>query len=184
MTNITFKTCSKCQCEKPATNDFFGTSQKTKSGFRSSCKECRKLESLTYYNENKEKVKDYYKNNRDKANEAQARYHEKRMRDPVKRAAYFARLFTTMALKRKGYCKTSSTMEIIGCDFETFKAHIESKFKEGMSWENRSEWHIDHHIPLSSAKTKEEVIKLGHYTNLNPLWSIDNLKKGSKVVAN
>lgn len=182
--NSNFKACSKCKCEKPATNDFFGSTKRTKSGLRSVCKECRKIESSAYYEENKEKVKEYYSDNRVKANEAQARYHEKRMQNPVKRAAYFARLFTTMALKRKGYSKTTSTMAILGCDFETFKAHIESNFKEGMSWENRSEWHIDHHVPLSSAKTKEDVMKLGHYTNLNPLWSIDNLKKGSKIVEN
>ncbi len=49
-----------------------------------------------------------------------------------------------------------------------------------MSWNNRSEWHIDHKIPLASAKTKEDVIRLGHYTNLVPLWSVDNLKRDLK----
>jgi hypothetical protein len=53
-----------------------------------------------------------------------------------------------------------------------------------MSWDNYGfyGWHIDHVIPLSSAKTEEEVYKLCHYTNLQPLWAEDNLKKGSKII--
>ena len=51
-----------------------------------------------------------------------------------------------------------------------------------MSWENQGKWHIDHITPLSSAKTEEEVYRLCHYTNLQPLWAEDNLKKGSKIL--
>ena len=50
-----------------------------------------------------------------------------------------------------------------------------------MNWDNRSEWHIDHIVPLSSANTEEELIRLCHYTNLQPLWAEDNLKKGGKL---
>jgi hypothetical protein len=65
---------------------------------------------------------------------------------------------------------------------EFLKKHLEIQFIEGMSWENQGKWHIDHKIPLSSAKTEEEVYKLCHYTNLQPLWAEDNLKKGSKIL--
>lgn len=51
-----------------------------------------------------------------------------------------------------------------------------------MTWENRNEWHIDHITPLSSAKTEEELYKLCHYTNLQPLWAEENLKKGNKII--
>jgi hypothetical protein len=50
-----------------------------------------------------------------------------------------------------------------------------------MSWNNRSEWHIDHITPMASAKTEHDAIKLNHYENLRPLWAIDNLRKGSKI---
>ena len=53
-----------------------------------------------------------------------------------------------------------------------------------MCWENRNEWHIDHIIPLSSSKTEEDVFKLCHYTNLQPLWVNENLQKSNKIIKN
>ena len=49
-----------------------------------------------------------------------------------------------------------------------------------MSWENKGEWHLDHIIPISSATNEKEVYELNHYTNFQPLWSIDNLMKSNK----
>ena len=77
--------------------------------------------------------------------------------------------------------KKNKTFEIVGCTPEFLKEHLEAQFINGMSWDNRSEWHIDHIIPLSSAKTEEELYKLCHYSNLQPLWAGDNLSKGTKV---
>ena len=82
----------------------------------------------------------------------------------------------------RGYSKTSKTQDILGIDYEGLIKHLESQFKDGMSWENRGEWHIDHIIPLSSETSKEELTKLCHYTNLQPLWAEDNLKKGDKII--
>jgi hypothetical protein len=61
--------------------------------------------------------------------------------------------------------------------------HLESKFVDGMSWDNRSRWHIDHIMPLASAKTEEELVALCHYTNLQPLWAAENLRKSDKLPA-
>lgn len=80
--------------------------------------------------------------------------------------------------------KPCNTKKLIGTDWSTCKKHLECLFKEGMGWENRSEWHIDHIIPLASAKTEEEMIKLCHYTNLQPLWAIENIRKGAKILNN
>lgn len=83
------------------------------------------------------------------------------------------------SLKSSGVSKRTKTAEILGCSPAEFKRHIELQFLPGMSWENKSEWHIDHIVPVSSATCEEEVIALNHYTNLRPLWAIKNLKKGS-----
>jgi hypothetical protein len=50
-----------------------------------------------------------------------------------------------------------------------------------MSWDNYGEWHIDHIIPLSFAKNEDEIMKLCHYTNLQPLNGIDNIRKSNKI---
>ena len=59
-------------------------------------------------------------------------------------------------------------------------AHIERQFLRGMNWENRDKWHIDHIVPLATAKSEAEVLALNHFTNLRPIWSRDNLSKGAK----
>jgi hypothetical protein len=78
--------------------------------------------------------------------------------------------------------KSAKTNELLGCTFEELKEHIQRQFVDGMSWDNMGEWHIDHIVPLAAFDlTKEENQKLAfHYTNLQPLWAIDNLKKGAK----
>jgi hypothetical protein len=87
------------------------------------------------------------------------------------------------SFRKKGYKKfNTSTENIVGISYVEFKAYLESKFLNGMSWDNRGEWHIDHIIPLSSAKSEEELISLSHYTNLQPLWAEDNLKKGNTII--
>jgi len=93
------------------------------------------------------------------------------MRNIIKNSFYYA-----------GYKKSTKTEEILGCSFDIFKDYIESKFESWMTWENRglyngSEnygWDIDHITPLSTALTEEDVIKLNHHTNLQPLCSRNN----------
>jgi len=87
-------------------------------------------------------------------------------------------------LKTKNLSKYNKTFEFIGCSTEDLKLHLEKQFKHGMSWDNRGEWHIDHIIPLSSANTEEDVFKLCHYTNLQPLWAKENLQKSNKIIKN
>lgn len=86
-----------------------------------------------------------------------------------------------ICFKKNGWSKHAKTMLMLGAEWETVKAHIESLFQEGMTWDNRGEWHIDHIIPLASAKTPEEAEKLCHYSNLQPLWALDNLIKADSM---
>ena len=82
-------------------------------------------------------------------------------------------------LTKKEYLKDSKTEDILGCSFIEFKKYLESKFEPWMNWNNyglyngdlHQGWDIDHIIPISIAKTKEEIIKLNHYKNLQPLCS-------------
>jgi len=89
------------------------------------------------------------------------------------------RPYAMYALKRN-YKKTTKVYKHIGCTHEEFKAHIEKQFTKGMNWDNRDLWHIDHIIPISSARTIEEVHVLAKFTNLRPLWQKDNSEKHAK----
>jgi hypothetical protein len=78
--------------------------------------------------------------------------------------------------------KVNKTEQILGCSFEDFRIYIEVKFQKGMTFENHGLWHLDHIIPLKTAKTQEDVIRLNHYTNFQPLWAKDNLSKSAKII--
>lgn len=77
--------------------------------------------------------------------------------------------------------KSKRTKDIVGLDKLDFKTYIECKFTEGMTWENYGKWHLDHIIPLCQAKDNDEALLLNHYTNLQPLWAEENLKKNRKI---
>lgn len=107
---------------------------------------------------------------------------ERTKSDPTWAIKDRVRVRTKEAFRRMGYGKSATTKEIIGCDWPTLKAHIERQFVRGMSWSNRERWHVDHIIPLASAKTSEEVVRLCHFSNLRPLWADENLSKGDRIV--
>ena len=69
----------------------------------------------------------------------------------------------------------------MGIDYENGLKYFESKFKDGMSWDNRREWNVDHIVPISFGNTFVEMKYLNHYTNLQPLWRIENLNKSNKI---
>jgi hypothetical protein len=79
--------------------------------------------------------------------------------------------------------KHGNTMELTGCTKEELVKHLEMNFKENMSWDNYGEWHIDHIKPCASfdLTKEEEQKKCFHWTNLQPLWAIENLRKGCKI---
>jgi len=132
----------------------------------------------TKYCSNKCALKDYreiYK--------ATRRQKEKRKHDYLFLIKEKIRKRIRKILKQKKIIKINDTKEILGCSFEFARNYLESKFKNGMTWNNHGKWHIDHIIPLASAKTEKEIYRLCHYTNLQPLWAKDNLSKGAKIIA-
>lgn len=171
------KTCSICKKEKDY-SDFYKNKSR-KDGHSVDCKLCRKdyfckskNVRIEYLQRNKERIKEWRKNNT-KINKE---------KNPLYKLQCNLRSLISKSITRQGYRKTSKSKKILGCEYIELKEHLESKFTEGMSWRNYGKWHIDHIIPLASAKTEEEMHCLFHYTNLQPLWASDNFKKSDKIL--
>ncbi len=101
--------------------------------------------------------------------------------DPKNHLAGVVRSRIYQALKVE---KSKSSIEYLGIDISSFKKHIESKFVEGMNWENYGKvWHIDHIVPLQYENpTIEKVIERLHYTNCQPLWAPENIRKRNRYI--
>lgn len=154
--------------------------------WRNENKDLIRILSKNYYEKNKEKIKkdkkEYYKNNKVKYN-----IYSKKRRDNDVLYKYRCNVRTLIrhSFKRgenKKFKKTYSTEKILGCNINFFISYLESKFTEGMTIKNHGEWHIDHIIPISIAKTEEDIIKLCHYTNFQPLWAKENIIKSNKTM--
>jgi hypothetical protein len=133
--------------------------------------------------ENREKAVQYTLKWRSKNTEKYNQYMvDRRKNEPLFKLAFNVRKRLNKFLKNKSIIKTNKTFDLVGITPKELKEHLEKQFFQGMSWGNYGEWHIDHIIPLSSAKTEDEIYKLCHYTNLQPLWAEDNLRKGNKLI--
>jgi hypothetical protein len=139
----------------------------------------------------REKSGRYYEKNREDiltkrkwGEEEKVKYNEyrrlRRLNDPE------YKIIENLRRRTRDYIKSedNTISELIGCSSSFLKQHLEEQFVCGMSWENYGYygWHIDHKIPLASAKTEDELFSLIHYTNLQPLWRKDNLTKGCKII--
>ena len=159
----------------------------------------RKIYAANYYEQNKANIakkhreyhirnfermtlaqKLYKRQNRDKIN---TYFRERRSRDFLFKLSAYLRGRTYSALKSKKMRRSNKFTDYIGCSIEELKIYLESKFVLGMSWDNygKNGWHVDHIRPLSLAKDVDELYSRCHYTNLQPLWAIDNLKKGNRT---
>ena len=139
-----------------------------------------------YRQANAARLVDYRKKYREANKKRIAEYNlqyanERRASDPMFALKDRCRRRIRSALTGQGFSKRASTKDILGCTYDELMQHMESQFTEGMSWDNRSEWHVDHIIPLASAQTEDEILALCHYTNLQPLWAGENLLKGATV---
>jgi hypothetical protein len=136
-----------------------------------------------YYIENKESIYKYREDYKPIRNEKRRiEYMYKMNNDKLFYLKESIRSCIKQSFKRKGFKKISNTQNILGCSFLEFKLYLESKFEDWMTWENRGlyngelnyGWDIDHIIPISSAITEEDIIRLNHYTNLQPLCAYIN----------
>ena len=158
-------------------------------------KEKRKNYQKTYKKLNKDKLTEYnklwkdnnsnywekyYSDNKEKIVKNSVEYQKlKRKNNPLYKLSIKIKNQVKQSLKRKKYTSQVKVNQILGCSFEDFKRHLESKFEDWMSWDNYGlyngelnyGWDIDHIVPLSSVKTKDELLQLFHHTNLQPLFS-------------
>jgi hypothetical protein len=203
------KLCNTCNIEKDETSFHFRDRNSTcKKPF---CIECeRKKDKIRRQSESyKKRVKGYYRDpesnkirckkyrelNPDKIRKSIKEWKEnnvektksyklKYKQSSKSKMTESVRLRIKKYLLIKNITKKNTTFAIIGCTPNELKIHLESQFTTGMSWDNYGlyGWHIDHKVPLSSAKSEEELLNLCHFSNLQPLWAKDNLKKGSSKV--
>lgn len=189
------KICNKCKLDKYFSE--YAKNKSSKYGVQAYCKTCVSKYKKEYRKKNRkeilEKDKIYREKNKlmlySRLKENKDRYREKiRKRkneryynDISYRLESNMRSRLNIAIKHGN--KSGSTVSLIGCTIDFLKSYLESKFELGMSWENREEFHIDHILPISSfdLSDPEQQKKCFHYTNLQPLWVKDNLKKSSKL---
>jgi hypothetical protein len=205
--DTTSKICNTCNIRKKLIEFSKGD---CKLGVRNRCKECEKplkkkysdvrIKNMSeedklkykeyhtkYREENKitirEKIKEYNIKNRNVISKKYNIYIKNRFNvDSLFKLTFNIRTLIRNSFYCNGYTKKSKTQEILGCSFEEFKLHLESKFESWMTWENRGlyngelnyGWDLDHIIPISSANTEEDITKLNHYTNFQPLCSFIN----------
>lgn len=142
-----------------------------------------------YYWGNVEKIAEYNKeyNAREEVKEAKTKYNreyerKRKSNDSLYKFKKNIQSNISRSISSAGYRKNSRTQDILGCDYNFLREYLARQFKDGMSWDNYGEWEIDHIKPISSAKDFSDVVKLNHYTNLQPLWKEDNRKKHNKII--
>lgn len=178
------KQCKICLIEKDITEFHPCGKYKDKIYYRGECRECNSSQQKSesgqkaqekYRNSEKGKVNKHKHKKTERYLEWQRNYEKNKLKNnPLFKLKKYLRDRTRKALKSKQWYKISKLTQYIGCSMEQLKLFLEMKFTSEMTWENHGiYWEIDHIVPLALAKSEEELYKLCHYTNLQPL-SIQN----------
>lgn len=179
------KTCAQCKEEKDEI--YFYKAKAYKGGLNSRCKICVLNRNKNYASKNRVKVAEYLRTYRNVDREA----FNAKNRKWLQKTQYFTTRYKTdiqfklrhilrsrLNKSVRGECSPVDPA-ILGCSINELKKHLESKFQLNMSWDNYGKWHIDHIKPLASFNlTEPEQVKIAcNYTNLQPLWAEDNIRK-------
>ena len=153
-----------------------------------------KAYNKAYRDANRDKIKAYRAANKDKIKAYRAANRDKIKAYNNTRTKTNIQFKLSKALRNRlrhalqGNFKNGSAVRDLGCSIDELKMHLESKFQYGMNWDNWSfeGWHIDHIVPLASfdLTDRKQLLLACHYTNLQPLWAIDNLSKGDRTESN
>lgn len=142
------------------------------------------IRAKKYYEDNINKIREYRKSYYE-LNKKTERVKNNEWKNNKRKSDGFYRMKLNLRHRIRDYLfgesKSKRTHDIVGLDKTELKSYVESKFTEGMTWENYGKWHLDHIKPLCQAKDNEEALLLNHYTNLQPLWAEDNLRKNRKL---
>lgn len=182
--NKTLKQCPECKKLNEITNK--DKKQKYQKERYEANKQLEKVAKQQYYIENKTEILERNKKwktlNPEKHAKQQREYHRQRKtHDRIYKLKHQISSLILTSYKRGHYKKSSRTHEILGCSIEELDNHlIATAMSNYGSYINLPDiYHIDHIIPISSATSEEEVLKLNHYSNLQLLYSEDNLKKSN-----
>jgi len=198
------KICCRCNVRKLLSE--FCRNKNTKDKRDSRCRICKATYCKQWRERDLEKIKkrdrEYYWRHVERYREYSRQYNKRhtdekrkysrnyypeynrirRARDPLYKLSGYLSSRIWYSFKRIGLNKQTNTETLLGIDWLTCKQYIEGQFSKDMNWNNYGEWHIDHKIPLISAKTEKGLITLCHYTNLQPLWAFDNHSKNGRII--
>lgn len=183
------KKCYRCKEVKEL--NCFSKKAHSKDGLRHDCRDCCKIEKDNWARKNPDKIKKYSKEYFPKHKDRINVYRRNRRKTNINyKLADNLRCRQKAAIK--GMLKVGSAVKDLGCSMSEFVNYLESLFYdnpetgEKMTWENHNYegWHLDHIIPLCNfnLEDREEFLKASHYTNLQPLWAMENFCKSKKIL--
>jgi hypothetical protein len=175
-TGISMLYCGKCNLQKSVSE--FRAYKRAKTGYFSTCNSCWKPRE---WNKEKQKLSErkYVSKNPEKIKAKNIR--QGKMPHRIIKQRISARI--KCALNSASTYKNNKTVHYIGCEMVYFRRWLEYQFVEGMSWGNRSEWHIDHVKPCASfnLSDEEEQKICFNWRNMRPCWKTENMEKGDKI---
>lgn len=196
------KNCNRCNNSFPANQEYFNQNSRLVDGLHTICKKCIKEYNSIRYKKHKDKMllqsKRWVEKNKNQVKKNKQLWYEKNKEEFLQKSLQYKKhryktdlsYRLTCNLRRRlhraidGKLKNESALKLLGCSIEQLKLHLEKQFVKGMNWENYGKWHIDHIKPCASfdLSLESEQKICFHFTNLQPLWAKDNIRKSNKLI--
>ena len=153
--------------------------------YREQHREEKGLRDAAYREANQDRLRSYFKRHYQEHKDERRAYEARKKSDDLGyRLSHTLRNRARLAVKNGQ--RAGSAVRDLGCSVEKFKEYIEAQFHPEMSWDNwgLTGWHLDHIRPLSAfdLTDREQFLEAAHYTNYQPMWAGDNIRKGGYTV--